>query len=130
MNDQPEDFWTQFRRGWRVARRQAAAALHEAVNTETIRVAVTGLSRAGKTVFITSAVQNLLAMAEGKGALPKFDDHAISDRLKKLGLLAATAAVRLLSCMARFMGASPRRPCRRSVRCRCAGRTACHRSCT
>ncbi len=90
MNDQPEDFWTQFRRGWRMARRQAAAALHEAVNTETIRLAVTGLSRAGKTVFITSAVQNLLAMADGKGALPKFDDHAIGERLKKLALRATT----------------------------------------
>ena len=91
MNDQPEDFWTQVRRGWRVARRQAAAALHEVVNTETVRLAVTGLSRAGKTVFITSAVQNLLAMADGKGALPKFDDHGVSARLKKLGLRAATA---------------------------------------
>ncbi len=91
MSDQPEDFWTQFRRGWRVAQRQAAAALHEVVNKETIRIAVTGLSRAGKTVFITSAVQNLLAMADGKGALPKFDDHGVSDRLKKLSLRAATA---------------------------------------
>ena len=90
MSDEPEDFWTQFKRGWRTARRQAKAALHDAVNTETIRVAVTGLSRAGKTVFITSAVQNLLAMADGKGALPKFDDHDISGRLKKLGLRAAT----------------------------------------
>ena len=36
----------------------------------TLRLGVTGLSRAGKTVFITSAVQNLLAMADGKGALP------------------------------------------------------------
>lgn len=89
MNDQPEDFWTQVRRGWRQARRQAVAALHEAVNTETIRLAVTGLSRAGKTVFITSAVQNLLAMADGKGALPKFDDHGIPERLKKLSLRAA-----------------------------------------
>ncbi len=91
MNDQPEDFWTRVRQGWRVARKQAAAALHDAVNTETVRVAVTGLSRAGKTVFITSAVQNLLAMAEGKGALPKFDDHGVSDRLKKLALRAATS---------------------------------------
>lgn len=64
--------------------------LHSVVNTERIRLAVTGLSRAGKTVFITSAVQNLLAMADGKGALPKFDDHGISGRLKKLGLVAAT----------------------------------------
>lgn len=90
LDNPDDDFWTQVRRGWREARRQAAAALHSAVNTETIRLAVTGLSRAGKTVFITSAVQNLLAMADGKGALPKFDDHGVAARLKKLGLLAAT----------------------------------------
>lgn len=86
--DQPaDDFWTQVKQGWRVVRQQAAEVLHTAVNTETIRLAVTGLSRAGKTVFITSAVQNLLAMADGKASLPKFDDHGITPRVKKLGLV-------------------------------------------
>jgi predicted YcjX-like family ATPase len=90
LDQPPDDIWTQIRRGWRDTQRQTAAALHAAVNTATIRIAVTGLSRAGKTVFITSAVQNLLAMADGKGALPKFDDHGISTRLKKLGLASPT----------------------------------------
>jgi len=89
--DQPtDDLWSQVKQGWRIARKQAADALHAAVNTETVRLAVTGLSRAGKTVFITSAVQNLLAMADGKGALPKFDDHGISARVKSLGLVQKT----------------------------------------
>ncbi|BCW89523.1 putative protein YcjX [Alphaproteobacteria bacterium SO-S41] len=90
MDTPANDFWSQFKDGWREARKQMGAAVYAAVNTETVRLAVTGLSRAGKTVFITSAVQNLLAMADGKGSLPKFDDHGISARLKKLGLLAAT----------------------------------------
>jgi uncharacterized protein len=43
-----------------------------AVNEEVIRLAVTGLSRAGKTVFITSLIQNLLALAQQKDVLPQF----------------------------------------------------------
>jgi predicted YcjX-like family ATPase len=35
-----------------------------------IRLAVTGLSRAGKTVFITSLIQNLLALGQGRNTLP------------------------------------------------------------
>jgi predicted YcjX-like family ATPase len=35
-------------------------------------------------------VQNLLAMADGKGALPRFDDEGISPRLRKLGLSGET----------------------------------------
>ncbi len=49
---------------------------------DTIRLAVTGLSRAGKTVFITSLIHNLLAVARGhRGALPRLDDAGIAERL-------------------------------------------------
>ena len=45
-----------------------------------LRLGVTGLSRAGKTVFITALVQNLTraaaAAAEGRRALPVFRVHA------------------------------------------------------
>lgn len=50
--------------------------------TDTIRLAVTGLSRAGKTVFITSLIHNLLAVARGhRGALPRLHDAGIAERL-------------------------------------------------
>ncbi|MGQ3031249.1 MAG: YcjX family protein, partial [Ferrovibrionaceae bacterium] len=50
--------------------------------TDTIRLAVTGLSRAGKTVFITSLIHNLLAVARGhRGALPRLHDAGIGERL-------------------------------------------------
>lgn len=45
-------------------------AVERAVNEERIHLAVTGLSRAGKTVFITSLVENLLALAGGRDTLP------------------------------------------------------------
>lgn len=49
---------------------------------DTLRLAVTGLSRAGKTVFITSLIHNLLAVARGhRGALPRLHDAGISERL-------------------------------------------------
>ena len=86
MNASTDDAWSSVARGWRATRRSLGEALHAGLNTETIRLAVTGLSRAGKTVFITSAIQNLLAMADGKGALPKFDDHGVAARLRKLSV--------------------------------------------
>lgn len=46
-------------------------AVERAVNEERIHLAVTGLSRAGKTVFITSLVENLLALAAGRDTLPE-----------------------------------------------------------
>jgi predicted YcjX-like family ATPase len=42
----------------------------DALNETTIRLAVTGLSRAGKTVFIVSALANLLAMGRRHDTLP------------------------------------------------------------
>ncbi|MFC3127048.1 YcjX family protein [Pseudoroseomonas globiformis] len=40
------------------------------LNESTLRVAITGLSRSGKTVFITSLIANLLAMGRGRDTLP------------------------------------------------------------
>jgi uncharacterized protein len=57
----------------------AGAMLDRAVNEDVIRLAVTGLSRAGKTVFITSLIQNLLALAAQKDVLPQLTRH-LSDR--------------------------------------------------
>jgi predicted YcjX-like family ATPase len=42
----------------------------QALNETVFRVAVTGLSRAGKTVFITSLINNLLALGKGRDTLP------------------------------------------------------------
>ena len=43
----------------------------QALNEVSIRVAVTGLSRAGKTVFITSLIHNLLALGQRRNTLPR-----------------------------------------------------------
>ncbi len=59
----------------------AGAMLDRAVNEDVIRLAVTGLSRAGKTVFITSLIQNLLALAAQKDVLPQ-----LTCRLSDTGL--------------------------------------------
>ncbi len=52
----------------------ATKALDEAVNEDRIRLAVTGLSRAGKTVFITSLIHNLLALSRGLNTLPRLSE--------------------------------------------------------
>lgn len=41
-----------------------------ALNETTLRIAITGLSRSGKTVFITSLIANLLALGRGRDTLP------------------------------------------------------------
>jgi predicted YcjX-like family ATPase len=51
----------------------AARAL---VGRERIRLAVTGLSRAGKTVFLTSLIANLVAAGRGARTLPALSDAA------------------------------------------------------
>lgn len=48
----------------------AKTKIDRGLNEDTIRLAVTGLSRAGKTVFITSLIQNLLALGDGCDCLP------------------------------------------------------------
>ena len=60
---------TGFRGGLRDLAASTSSAVGTAVNETLIRLAVTGLSRAGKTVFITSLIRNLLALGQGRGTL-------------------------------------------------------------
>src|SRR5919206_4794948 len=48
----------------------SARDLFDLIGDRTVRLAVTGLSRAGKTVFITSAIHNLLSAAANPAVLP------------------------------------------------------------
>ncbi len=66
----PGDLIGQAAAGARNLVRGTTAALDDRVNETVIRLAVTGLSRAGKTVFITSLIQNLLALGQGRDTLP------------------------------------------------------------
>lgn len=61
------DVWTKLRDGTLAA---GSAALDMA-NVETLRLAVTGLSGAGKTVFLVSVISNLLAMTKGTGGIKR-----------------------------------------------------------
>jgi predicted YcjX-like family ATPase len=74
---------------------QAWTAAEGYLNEERLNLAVTGLSRAGKTVFITSLVENLLAMSGGRDTLPRFraalEQHGES-RLRGVRLVPAGAA--------------------------------------
>lgn len=54
------------------------------VNEERIGLAVTGLSRAGKTVFVTSLIQNLLALGHGVNTLPAFTKMLSTDGVSRL----------------------------------------------
>lgn len=56
--------------GLRNTAHDASAATDALLNETTLRLAVTGLSRAGKTVFITSLITNLLALGRGRDVLP------------------------------------------------------------
>ncbi|MBR0656272.1 YcjX family protein [Plastoroseomonas arctica] len=71
--------------GLRDAASAAVDAAHQISNVETLRVAVTGLSRAGKTVFMVSLISNLLALGRGRDTLPALrtalDDGAGRSRL-------------------------------------------------
>ena len=72
------------------------AGVERALNEDRIRLAVTGLSRAGKTVFITSLVQNLLALGQGRDTLPKVTARLIQDgtsRLRSVSVMPAGAGV-------------------------------------
>jgi uncharacterized protein len=55
----------------RDAARGLSAFAEQSLNETVIRVAVTGLSRAGKTVFLTSLITNLLALDKGRDTLPR-----------------------------------------------------------
>jgi predicted YcjX-like family ATPase len=75
----------------------ATASASASLNETVIRLAVTGLSRAGKTVFITSLIQNLLALGQGRNTLPRLNSAltaAGESRLKRIEVLPpGTAAV-------------------------------------
>jgi predicted YcjX-like family ATPase len=58
------------------------------IGRERVRLAVTGLSRAGKTVFLTSLVANLLAAGRGVRTLPALE-QAAGGRLKAAKLVPA-----------------------------------------
>ena len=58
----------------------SVAGVDRTLNEDRIRLAVTGLSRAGKTVFITSLIHNLLALGKGRDTLP-----ALTRRLTQNG---------------------------------------------
>jgi predicted YcjX-like family ATPase len=63
----------------------AARAL---VGRERLRLAVTGLSRAGKTVFLTSLIANLIAAGRGARTLPALDD-AVGGRIRRVSVVPA-----------------------------------------
>jgi predicted YcjX-like family ATPase len=69
-----------------------ATKAESTLNETTIRLAITGLSRAGKTVFITSMIHNLLALGNGRDTLPKLqaclDVNGIT-RLRNIRILPA-----------------------------------------
>jgi predicted YcjX-like family ATPase len=65
------------------------------LNETVIRVAVTGLSRSGKTVFITSLIQNLLALGQKRNTLPSLQsalDANGASRLLNVRIAPAGAA--------------------------------------
>lgn len=73
---------------------RAWSALDDLVNDRPIRVAITGLSRSGKTVFLTSLIANLLAMGTGRPALPALRariDRGGKERLRNICLVPAAA---------------------------------------
>lgn len=73
---------------------RAAAAVASGINETPIRVAITGLSRAGKTVFLTSLITNFLALKSGRATLPAVQvalDRGGIGRLRHVRLLPAGA---------------------------------------
>jgi uncharacterized protein len=55
---------------FRGALKDVSSYAKTALNETTVRIAVTGLSRAGKTVFLTSLIHNLLALGRHRDTLP------------------------------------------------------------
>ena len=81
--------------GLRELAANAACTVDTAVNESLIRLAVTGLSRAGKTVFITSLIRNLLTLGQGRDTLPQLQACLETDgrtRLKHVRTLPAGAS--------------------------------------
>ena len=78
------------RRGTEVALHSAWDKIDRTFNEDVIGLAVTGLSRAGKTVFITSLIQNLLAMGDDRNSLPALSQHlqnGSASRLKRVSVI-------------------------------------------
>ena len=74
---------------------QVWSTLDNLINDKPIRVAVTGLSRSGKTVFLTSLIANLLAMGTGRPTLPALQgkiDAGGKERLRSIRLVPAGAS--------------------------------------
>jgi predicted YcjX-like family ATPase len=73
---------------------QLWSTLDNLINDRPFKVAVTGLSRSGKTVFLTSLIANLLAMGTGRPALPALRAHidkSGKERLRNIRLVPARA---------------------------------------
>ncbi len=71
------------------------STLDDLINDRPIRVAVTGLSRSGKTVFLTSLIANLLAMGTGRPTMPALRtriDAGGKERLRNIRLVPAHAS--------------------------------------
>src|SRR5258707_1105425 len=74
---------------------QLWSTLDDLINDRPIRIAITGLSRSGKTVFLTSLIANLLAMGTGRPSLPAFREHIDKtgkERLRSIRLVPARAS--------------------------------------
>lgn len=87
------------------------------VAQDRIGLAVTGLSRAGKTVFVTSLIQNLIALGQGMNTLPAFAERLRADgesRLIGVEILPAGASALphfdQAGKLAALAGAGPHRP--------------------
>jgi predicted YcjX-like family ATPase len=73
---------------------QLWTSLDNLINDRPIKVAITGLSRSGKTVFLTSLLANLLAMGAGRQTLPALQAHIDKggkERLRNIRLVPARA---------------------------------------
>jgi predicted YcjX-like family ATPase len=74
---------------------QLWTSLDNLINDRPIKVAITGLSRSGKTVFLTSLIANLLAMGTGRPSLPALRsriDNGGKERLRDIRLVPARAS--------------------------------------
>jgi predicted YcjX-like family ATPase len=84
------------------------------LNERHIRLAVTGLSRAGKTVFITSVIQNLIALGQGRETLPRLTARLRQGgrmRLRRVSLLpSGTETVPYFDFRAKLAGLAAERP--------------------
>jgi len=85
-----------------------------ALNDQHIRLAVTGLSRAGKTVFITSVIHNLIALGQGRDTLPRLTARLQQGgrmRLRRVSLLpTSTETIPYFDFRAKLAGLAAEKP--------------------